>query len=49
MSKADAEVIKMLLWIILRALSTDPYNEAIAGFCAGVHAIGAVFAMVTHE
>lgn len=44
MSKADAEIIKMLLWIILRTLSTNPSNEAIATVCMGIHAIAAVFA-----
>lgn len=46
MSKADAEEIKMLLWIILRALSTDPYTKAIAVACMGFHAIAAIFAAV---
>lgn len=44
MSRADVEVIKMLLWLILRALSTNPSNEMIAAVCVGVHAIAAVFA-----
>ena len=44
MSKADAEVIKMLLWLILCTLSTNPSNEAIAIVCMGIHAIAAVFA-----
>lgn len=44
MSKADAEVIKMLLWLILRTLSTNPLDEALAVVCMGVHAIAAVFA-----
>lgn len=46
MSKADAEVIKMLLWIILCALSTNPYTKAIAVVCVGIHAISAIFAEV---
>lgn len=44
MSKADAEIIKMLLWTILRALSTNPSTEAIAGVCIGIHAMMAILA-----
>lgn len=44
MSKADAEVIKMLLWLILHDLSTNPPTKAIAVVCMCIHAIAAIFA-----
>ena len=44
MTKADAEIIKMLLWLIMRTVSTNPYTEAIALIGMGIHAIAAVFA-----
>lgn len=46
MSKADAEVIKMLLWLILRTLSTNPPTEALAAFCVGIHAIAAIVSAI---
>lgn len=45
MSKADAEVIKMLLWTILSMLCTNPYTEAVATVCVGFHAITAIIAV----
>lgn len=45
MSKADAEIIKMLLWLILRTLSENPPTEAIALIGIGIHAIAATFAI----
>jgi len=45
-TKADAEVIKMLLWLILRTLSTNPLSEALAAFCAGVHASAAIVSAI---
>ena len=45
MSKVDAEIIKMLLWLILLALSTNPSTEAIAFIGIGLHAIAATFAI----
>lgn len=44
MTKADAEIIKMLLWLILHTLSTNPLAESLAAFCVGIHAIAAIFA-----
>ena len=46
MSKADAEIIKMLLWLILRTLSTNPPTEALAAVCMGIHAIAAILATI---
>lgn len=46
MSKADAEVIKMLLWTILLALSTNPSTEAMATVCMVFHAIAAILATI---
>ena len=46
MSKTDAEVIKMLLWLILRTLSTNPPTEALAAFCVGIHAIAAILSAI---
>lgn len=44
MSKADAEIIKMLLWLILHTVSTNPYTETIAFIGMGIHAIAAILA-----
>lgn len=46
MSKSDAEVIQMQLWIIMCALSTNSITKAIAVICVGIHAIAAIFAAV---
>lgn len=46
MTKSDAEVIKMLLWLILRTLSTNPLAESLAAFCVGIHAIAAIVSAI---
>lgn len=49
MSKADAETIKLLLWIILYKINTDPSTKAIAIIGVLIYAIKAIFATVMDE
>ena len=46
MSKSDAEVIKMLLWLVIRMLSKSQTIEMVSDIGIGLHAVMALIMII---